>query len=121
MLKYIPMLKTLSRYWKMTQDPRTPPVVRYLIYAGLVYTFSPIDLLPDFVPVLGLLDDAAVLPTLITLAMTMIPKDVKRTHEKHEVKELTRIKGEGHVQAEQAEVEAAMKLKPYQKREQQVS
>lgn len=121
MLKYIPMLKTLSRYWKMAQDPRTPPIVRYLIYAGLAYTLSPIDLLPDAIPFLGLMDDAAVLPTLITLAMTMIPKEVKRSHEAHETKELNRIKGEGHVKAEQAEVEAALKLKPYQKREQNVS
>ncbi len=75
------MLRTLHRYWKMANDPRTPKIVKYLVYGALVYTISPIDLLPDFVPGLGLLDEAAILPTVIGLAMILIPKEVKEGHE----------------------------------------
>ncbi|CAN5353374.1 hypothetical protein BH11ARM1_BH11ARM1_00170 [soil metagenome] len=62
----------------MAHDPRTPKAVKYLIYGGIVYTISPIDLLPDWIPGLGLIDDAAVVPSIIALAMVMIPKEVKQ-------------------------------------------
>ena len=100
--------KTLSRYWRMTKDPRTPPIVRYLIYGGLLYTLSPIDLLPDWVPLLGLLDDAAVLPSVITLSMLLIPKDVKRSHNQADAKELIRNKAEGQAKAREAEQQRYM-------------
>jgi uncharacterized membrane protein YkvA (DUF1232 family) len=55
------------------RDPRVPLYAR--IFAGLVvgYAFSPIDLIPDFVPVLGYLDDLILIPLGITLAIKMIP------------------------------------------------
>jgi hypothetical protein len=42
----------------------------------VAYTFSPIDLIPDFIPVLGYLDDLVVIPSLIALALRMIPPEV---------------------------------------------
>jgi uncharacterized membrane protein YkvA (DUF1232 family) len=107
MFKYLMSLKTLARYWRMAKDPRTPKAVRWLIYTGLIYTFSPIDLMPDYVPGLGLLDDAAVLPGLITLAMMMVPKEVKKEHNAEEKTEIKDKKLEGHVTAEVAEKGAA--------------
>ncbi len=58
------------------RDPRTPWYAKLLV-AGIVgYAFSPIDLIPDFVPVLGYLDDLILIPLGITLAIKMIPQPV---------------------------------------------
>lgn len=58
------------------RDPRVPWYAKVL--AGLVaaYALSPIDPIPDFIPVLGYLDDAIVIPLGIRAAIMMIPKDV---------------------------------------------
>lgn len=58
------------------KDPRTPWYAK--VVAGLVfaYALSPIDLVPDFVPVLGYLDDLVLVPLGITLALKLIPADV---------------------------------------------
>lgn len=58
------------------RDPRTPWYARVWAAFVLAYAFSPIDLIPDFIPVLGLLDDAILLPLGITLALRLIPADV---------------------------------------------
>jgi uncharacterized membrane protein YkvA (DUF1232 family) len=64
------------RYWKMAHDPRTPAVVRGLIYLSIAYTLLPIDKMPKWMPQLGLLDNKALAPGLVTLAMFMIPREV---------------------------------------------
>jgi uncharacterized membrane protein YkvA (DUF1232 family) len=60
--------------WLAVRDPRTPVALR--IFGALVaaYALSPIDLIPDFVPVLGLIDDAIILPLGIWLFTKMVPK-----------------------------------------------
>ncbi|MBU1749932.1 MAG: DUF1232 domain-containing protein [Chloroflexi bacterium] len=58
------------------RDPRVPWVAK-LFAAGVVgYAFSPIDLIPDFIPVLGYLDDLVIVPLGIALAFKMIPGPV---------------------------------------------
>lgn len=58
------------------RDPRVPWYAR-IFAAGVVgYAFSPIDLIPDFIPVLGYVDDVILVPLGITLALRMIPPDV---------------------------------------------
>ncbi len=58
------------------RDPRVPWYAR-LLAAGVVgYAFSPIDLIPDFIPVLGYLDDLILIPLGITLVLKMIPAAV---------------------------------------------
>jgi len=58
------------------KHPKTPIYAK--IWAGLViaYALSPIDLIPDFIPVLGYLDDLVVLPIGILIAIKLIPKEV---------------------------------------------
>ena len=58
------------------KDPRTPWYAK--IFTGLVvaYAFSPIDLIPDFIPILGYLDDLILVPLGISLALKMIPQEV---------------------------------------------
>jgi uncharacterized membrane protein YkvA (DUF1232 family) len=58
------------------RDPRTPWYVRALIFFVVAHTFSPIDLIPDFIPVLGYLDDLIITPGGIWLAVKLIPPEV---------------------------------------------
>ena len=58
------------------RDPRTPWYAKFLAGAVVAHTFSPIDLIPDFIPVLGYLDDLIITPGGIWLALKMIPPDV---------------------------------------------
>lgn len=58
------------------RDPRTPWYVKALIFFVVAHTFSPIDLIPDFIPILGYLDDLIITPGGIWLAVRMIPAEV---------------------------------------------
>jgi uncharacterized membrane protein YkvA (DUF1232 family) len=58
------------------RDPRTPWYVRALIFFVVAHTFSPIDLIPDFIPVLGYLDDLIITPGGLWLAVRLIPPEV---------------------------------------------
>lgn len=58
------------------RDPRVPWYARLLAACVVAYTFSPIDLIPDFIPVLGYLDDLILIPIGITLVLKLIPPEV---------------------------------------------
>jgi uncharacterized membrane protein YkvA (DUF1232 family) len=58
------------------RDPRTPWYARALVFFVVAHTFSPIDLIPDFIPVLGYLDDLIITPGGIWLAVRLIPPEV---------------------------------------------
>ena len=58
------------------RDERTPVFTKILAAVTVAYALSPVDLIPDFVPVLGYLDDVLVLPTLIALTVRRIPPEV---------------------------------------------
>src|SRR5918995_4364388 len=58
------------------QDPRTPWYAKVLVLCIVAYALSPIDLIPDFVPVLGLVDDLLLLPLGIHIAINLIPAPV---------------------------------------------
>jgi uncharacterized membrane protein YkvA (DUF1232 family) len=58
------------------QDPRVPWYAKVVIAFVVVHTFSPIDLIPDFIPILGYLDDLVIAPLGIAIALKMIPEDV---------------------------------------------
>lgn len=67
-------LKTeLTALWYASQDPRLPLRAKAAIALTLAYALSPIDLIPDFIPVLGYLDDLILVPALITLSIRLIP------------------------------------------------
>lgn len=62
--------------WFAYKDPRTPWAVKGLCVFVVAYALSPIDLIPDFIPVLGYVDDALLLPGLIWLAVRLLPANV---------------------------------------------
>jgi uncharacterized membrane protein YkvA (DUF1232 family) len=59
--------------WIAARDPRTPLLAKAVAAAVAAYALSPIDLIPDFIPVLGYLDDLLILPLGIALAVWLIP------------------------------------------------
>jgi len=58
------------------KDHRTPYSAKILAFVVAAYALSPIDLIPDFIPVLGLLDDLILLPAGISLVVRLIPQDL---------------------------------------------
>lgn len=59
--------------WIAAREPRTPLPAKVMAAAVAAYALSPIDLIPDFVPVLGYLDDLLIVPAGIMLAVKLIP------------------------------------------------
>ncbi|MDR2112870.1 MAG: DUF1232 domain-containing protein [Candidatus Accumulibacter sp.] len=58
------------------RDPRTPLLAKILAIAIAAYALSPIDLIPDFIPVLGYLDDLIILPIGLILVLRLLPPEV---------------------------------------------
>src|SRR6476619_4489613 len=70
---------TLALYYAY-QHPDTPFTAKLLIGITIGYLLSPIDLIPDFIPVLGLLDDLLIVPLLIVLARRLVPAGILDEH-----------------------------------------
>ena len=63
-----------------SRDPRTPWCAKAVAIGVVAYALSPIDLIPDFIPVLGQLDELVILPLGIWLVVRLIPPDVMNEH-----------------------------------------
>ena len=66
--------------WLAARDPRTPWYARAFGLFIAAYALSPIDLIPDFIPVLGLLDDAIIVPAGVWLFLRMLPAGLFEEH-----------------------------------------
>jgi uncharacterized membrane protein YkvA (DUF1232 family) len=62
--------------WLAARDPRTPIAAKLVAAIVAAYALSPIDLIPDFIPVLGYLDDLVIVPLGIAAAMRLTPPDL---------------------------------------------
>lgn len=62
--------------WLAARDPRVPLSAKIAAGAVAAYALSPVDLIPDFIPVLGYLDDLLIVPLGILLAIRMVPADL---------------------------------------------
>lgn len=65
------------------RDPRTPWAARLVAIGVVAYLLSPIDLIPDFIPILGYLDDLVLVPLAIALALRLMPKHLIEEHRMH--------------------------------------
>lgn len=63
-------------YRLVLKHPRTPLLPKVLLALAVGYFLLPFDLLPDFIPIIGQLDDLIIVPTLVILALKMIPAEV---------------------------------------------
>ena len=70
-----------------SRDPRTPWYAKAVAIGVAAYALSPIDLIPDFIPVLGQLDEVVILPFGIWLVVRMIPADVMEEHRRTAMRE----------------------------------
>ncbi len=77
----------IALYAALYQDPRTPRSARLLLWAALAYIALPFDLIPDFIPVIGHLDDVVIVPGLILLALWFVPSEVYTEHHQRLFKE----------------------------------
>ena len=72
--------REIDVYRRVLADPRTPFVPKVLLGAAVGYLLMPFDLIPDFIPVLGQLDDLLIVPGLVLLALKFVPEDVLEEH-----------------------------------------
>lgn len=72
----VSMKKYIWILYFLKHDPRVSKKAKLIVLITLAYALSPIDLIPDFIPVLGLLDDLIIIPLGIYLAIKLIPKEV---------------------------------------------
>jgi len=63
-------------YKRVIRHPRTPCVSKLLLGVAIAYAVSPIDLIPDFIPLVGHFDDLFIVPLLIWIAVRSIPDSV---------------------------------------------
>jgi uncharacterized membrane protein YkvA (DUF1232 family) len=68
--------RDVTALWFAYKDKRTPWYAKVFAIVVVAYAVSPIDLIPDFIPVIGYLDDLILIPLGITLALKMIPAEV---------------------------------------------
>lgn len=79
--------REITMYRGILQDARTPWLAKGLLGMALVYVMMPFDLIPDWIPILGFLDDVLIVPGLVLLACKLVPPNVlteyrqKSTHE----------------------------------------
>ena len=66
----------LVALWKLFRHPQTPRAAKWVAVLVVAYAVSPIDLIPDFIPVLGQLDELVLVPLGVALAIRLTPPDV---------------------------------------------
>jgi uncharacterized membrane protein YkvA (DUF1232 family) len=68
--------RELAVYRLVLKHPQTPWLAKFFLGLAVAYLLLPFDLIPDFIPILGQLDEVVILPILLWLALLLIPKNV---------------------------------------------
>lgn len=78
--KFKEIKKNLKReievYKLVIKDKRTPKTAKVLLWIAVAYTLSPVDIIPDFIPLIGHLDDVIIVPFFVITALKMIPEEI---------------------------------------------
>ena len=74
LLRFLTFRKELATLWRAFRAPETPGHLKVLMLLVPLYLLSPIDLIPDVIPVLGWLDDLVVVPMLVSWIVRMLPQ-----------------------------------------------
>lgn len=68
--------KELMMAWAMLRNPKTPIVSKLVVLVAAIYMISPVDLIPDVIPIFGWLDDGLLSFLLLRLAFKLLPKEL---------------------------------------------
>ena len=71
--------------YRSSRDPRMPLHVKILALLIVAYIISPIDIIPDFIPVLGLLDEVILVPIFLTYTVSLIPDEIRQEYQQQDV------------------------------------
>jgi len=71
--------------YRSSRDPRMPLHVKILALLIVAYIVSPIDIIPDFIPVLGLLDEVILVPIFLTYTVSLIPDEIRQEYQQQDV------------------------------------
>jgi uncharacterized membrane protein YkvA (DUF1232 family) len=79
--------RDLTVYRRVLADARTPVSAKIFLGLAIAYLCMPFDLIPDFIPVLGHLDDAVIVPALVYAALRLIPQELVAEHRAQAISE----------------------------------
>jgi len=71
--------------YRSSRDPRMPLHVKILALLIVAYIISPIDIIPDFIPVLGLLDEVILVPIFLAFTVSLIPDEIRQEFQQQDV------------------------------------
>ena len=70
--------KQIKFYKNILKNPDTPFISKLLLWVAVSYLLLPFDIIPDFIPIIGELDDILIILPLITIAMWFVPENVRK-------------------------------------------
>ena len=76
------LISSIRLIWKLLTDSRVPFWIRIALPLSLIYVISPIDILPDFIPIMGRVDDIIAIVAGIMILLKLVPKKVVNQHKK---------------------------------------
>jgi uncharacterized membrane protein YkvA (DUF1232 family) len=79
--------RELIVYQRVLRDERTPSSAKLFLALAVGYFCMPFDLIPDFIPVIGHLDDAIIVPALVFAALRLVPREIVSEHRERVVRE----------------------------------
>jgi uncharacterized membrane protein YkvA (DUF1232 family) len=85
--------REITVYRRVLRDERTPPRAKLFLGLAIAYACMPFDLIPDFIPVIGHLDDAVIIPALVFAALRSVPPEIVSEHRDQLVREHAAITG----------------------------
>jgi uncharacterized membrane protein YkvA (DUF1232 family) len=79
--------RELIVYQRVLKDKRTPARAKLFLALAIGYLCMPFDLIPDFIPVIGHLDDAVIIPALVFVALRSVPRQIVSEHREQVIRE----------------------------------